>query len=102
MDMFDTVTFRYLLPDGMTGTEFQTKDLDCEREFYEISSEGRLLRWMDDGTRIDICFDGMMTLSDSDGYHLYFEHGTVKWIEVYSLGDNRWPFDPARVITDQG
>ena len=100
MGMFDTVTFRYLLPDGVTGTEFQTKDLDCECEFYEISSEGRLLRWMDDGTRNDICFDGMLTLSAGDGYHLYFEHGTVKWIEVYSRGDKRWPFDPARVMAD--
>lgn len=43
---------------------------------------------MDDGTRTDICFDGMLTLSAGDGYHLYFEHGTVKWIEVYSRGRN--------------
>ena len=53
MGMFDTVTFRYRLPDGVTGTEFQTKDLDCQSESYEISAEGRLLRWMEDGTRTD-------------------------------------------------
>ena len=40
MGMFDTVRFRYRMPDGVTGTDFQTDDLDCECEFYEISAEG--------------------------------------------------------------
>ncbi|EIV6184791.1 hypothetical protein [Klebsiella aerogenes] len=101
MGMFDTVTFRYRLPDGVIGTAFQTKDLNCECEFYEISSEGRLLRWMEDGTRTDTCFDGILTLSADDGYHLYFEHGMVKWIEVYSWGEKRWPFDPERVMAER-
>ena len=100
MGMFDTVRFRYRMPDGVTGTDFQTDDLDCECEFYEISAEGRLLRWMGDGTRTDTCFDGMLTLSAGDGYHLYFEHGTLAWIEVYSQGDRRWPFEPGRFMTD--
>jgi hypothetical protein len=99
--MFDTVRFRYRMPDGVTGTDFQTDDLDCECEFYEISAEGRLLRWMGDGTRTDTCFDGMLTLSADDGYHLYFEHGTLAWIEVYSQGDRRWPFEPGRFMTDR-
>lgn len=50
---------------------------------------------MGDGTRTDTCFDGMLTLSADDGYHLYFEHGTLAWIEVYSQGDRRWPLSPA-------
>ena len=100
MGMFDTVRFRYRMPDGVTGTDFQTDDLDCECEFYEISAEGRLLRWMGDGTRTDTCFDGMLTLSADVGYHLYFEHGTLAWIEVYSQGDRRWPFEPGRFMTD--
>lgn len=78
MGMFDRVTFLYRLPDRVTGTEFQTKDLDCQCESYEISAEGRLLRWMGDGTRTDTSFNGMLTLSADDGYHLYFEQGTVK------------------------
>ncbi|QBC03362.1 hypothetical protein EWI30_15275 [Enterobacter cloacae] len=45
MGMFDMVTFRYRMPDGKTGSEYQTKDLDCECAFYEISADGRLLRW---------------------------------------------------------
>lgn len=100
MGMFDTVTFRYRLPDGVRGTEFQTKDLDCQCDSYEISAEGRLFRWTGDGTRSDTCFDGMLTLSADDGYHLYFEHGTLAWIEVYSQGDKRWPFEPGRFMPD--
>ncbi|HHG1632899.1 TPA: hypothetical protein ACPUPC_005007 [Klebsiella pneumoniae] len=34
----------------------------------------------------------MTTLSASDGCRLYFEQGTLVWIEVYSQGDKRWPF----------
>ncbi|EPZ8357854.1 hypothetical protein ACXWYY_003395 [Enterobacter hormaechei] len=100
MGMFDTVTFRYRLPDGVTGTDFQTDDLACECEFYEISTEGRLLRWMEDGTRTDTCFDGVLTLSAGNGYHLCFEQGTVKWIVVYSKGDKRWPFEPERCLPE--
>ena len=70
MGMFDTVRFRYRTPDGVTGT------------------------------RTDTCFDGMLTLSADDGYHLYFEHGTLAWIEVYSQGDRRWPFEPGRFMPD--
>lgn len=94
MGMFDTVRFRYRMPDGVTGTDFQTDDLDCGCEFYEISAEGRLLRWMDDGTRTDTCLDGILTLSADDGYHLYFENGTVKWIEIYSQVTPVFPLVP--------
>ena len=72
MGMFDTVRFRYRMPDGVTGTDFQTDDLDCKCEFYEISSEGRLLRWQKNGELKDTEYNGMLTLSASDGYHLYF------------------------------
>lgn len=48
MGMFDTVTFHYRMPDGETCPEYQTKDLDCECAFYEISagdvcSAGRMM-----------------------------------------------------------
>ncbi|HCJ7367796.1 hypothetical protein [Enterobacter cloacae complex sp. 2022EL-00788] len=100
MGIFDTVTFRYRLPDGVTGTEFQTKDLDCQCEFYEISPEGRLLGWQKNDDLKDTEYNGMLTLSASDGYHLYFEQGTLAWIEVYSQGDRRWPFEPDRFMPD--
>jgi len=101
MGMFDTVTFRYRMPDGVTGTDFQTKDLESEGEFYEISPAGRLLRWQNKGGLKDTEFDGVLTLSAGDGYHLYFERGTLAWIEVYSQGEKRWPFEPARYMTEQ-
>jgi hypothetical protein len=53
MGMFDTVTFRYRMLDGETESEYQTKDLDCECAFYEISAEGRLLRWPDDADELN-------------------------------------------------
>ncbi|WP_158781315.1 hypothetical protein [Pantoea sp. BAV 3049] len=102
MGMFDTVTFRYRMPDGGTESEYQTKDLSCECEFYEVSAEGRLLKWQSDvGGNADTNSHGSFTMTASDGCHLCFEQGTLKWIEVYSQGDKRWPFDPARFMADQ-
>lgn len=69
MGMFDTVRFRYRMPDGVTGTDFQTDDLDCECEFYEISAEGRLLRWMGDGTRNIAILPPSLFINLSCGYH---------------------------------
>ncbi|EAB1660097.1 hypothetical protein HBZ99_005183 [Salmonella enterica subsp. enterica] len=90
------------MPDGVTGTDFQTKDLDRECEFYEISSDRRLLRWQDNGELKDTLFDGMLTVTANGGYHLHFMQGKLQWIEVYSQGDKRWPFDPERYLADQG
>lgn len=47
------------MPDGVTGTDFQTKDLDRECEFYKISSDRRLLRWQENGELKDTLFDGL-------------------------------------------
>ena len=46
--MFDTVTFRCRMPDGETGPDYQTKELDCECAGYQISADGRLLKWQTD------------------------------------------------------
>lgn len=103
MGMFDTVTFRYRMPDGETESEYQTKELDCECDDYEISAEGRLLKWQSDvGGYADTNFEGAFTMTANEGYRLYFEQGTLAWIEVYSQGDRRWPFEPARFVADQG
>ncbi len=102
MGMFDTVTFRYRMPDGRTETEYQTKEVDCECEFYEISAEGRLLKWQSDvGGNADTNFDGSFTMTANEGYRLYFEQGTLTGIEVYSQEDKRWPFEPERYLADQ-
>lgn len=102
MGMFDTVTFRYRMPDCETETEYQTKELDCECEFYEISASGRLLKWQSDvGGFADMNFDGSFNMSANEGYRLYFEQGTLKWIEPYSRTEERWPFEPARYLADK-
>ena len=100
MGMFDTVRFPYRMPDGVTGTDYQTKDLECECGLYEISLGGRLLCREDDGLK-DTEFDGVLTLSAGDGYHLCFRQGTLAWIQLHSQGDRRWPFEPVRFITDR-
>jgi hypothetical protein len=78
----------------------QTKGLDCECAFYEISAEGRLLRWPDDADELnETGFDGCITVCARQCYHLYFNQGQLEWIEGYS-GD-RWPFEPGRFMPDQ-
>lgn len=43
MGMFDNLLCEYPLPlDGMTGVEWQTKDLRCELETYRITADGVL------------------------------------------------------------
>lgn len=54
--MCDTVTFKYVMPDGVVGTRFQTKDLGCRSMYYEISSTGSLLRVEKEGEKRDIQF----------------------------------------------
>ncbi|HHJ2710234.1 TPA: hypothetical protein ACQJG0_004995 [Escherichia coli] len=58
--------------------------------------------WKGDGEPEDTWFDGMLTLSANDGYHLHFVQGTLKWIEIYSQGDRRWPFEPEHYLADKG
>jgi hypothetical protein len=57
---------------GIAGTDFQSKDLDCECEFYEITTESHLLRKLSAGKRSDTRFDEMRPLCSYDVYHLYF------------------------------
>lgn len=72
--------FRYRMPDGVTGTDFQTKDLDRECEFYEISSDRRLLRWQENGelkdTLFEVCYPPsfitvLLTLMEGCVHYIY-------------------------------
>ncbi len=93
--MFDTVRFRYRMPDGVSGSDFQTDDLDCECEFYEISAEGRLLCWPDDADELtETGFDGCITVCARQCCHLYFTHGQLEWIEVCSQDNSGIPLNP--------
>lgn len=90
------------MPDGETDPDYQTKELDCECAGYQISADGRLLkRQTGVGGFADTQFDGSFTVTGKAGYRLYFEQGTLAPIEVYSQDDRRWPFEPARYMTEQ-
>jgi hypothetical protein len=44
MGLYDTVKCDVPLPDGWTGTDMQSKDLDCGMDTYRISADGRLMQ----------------------------------------------------------
>ena len=44
MGMFDTLRFNYRMPNGYQGAEYQTSDLDCRLDQYEVTTAGRLTR----------------------------------------------------------
>jgi len=44
MGMFDEVIFSYRLPTGRESCNFQTTDLECTQDEYEITALGRLVR----------------------------------------------------------
>lgn len=44
MGSFDTLRFNYRMPNDYQGSEYQTKDLDCQRDQYEVTTAGRLTR----------------------------------------------------------
>ncbi len=44
MGMFDTVHFDYIMPDGINGKCYQTKDLDCNLEDFIITEKGELIK----------------------------------------------------------
>jgi hypothetical protein len=65
MGMFDSITFQ--------GIEYQTKDLDCNCDFYEINAEGRLMK---DGHYTGLDGQFCMT-SESSSYVMVFENGLL-------------------------
>lgn len=70
--MFDTVKFRYRMPDGETGPDYQTIELDGECASYQISADGRLLKWQTDvGGFADCIFRPKPTI-DSDVIRSHF------------------------------
>lgn len=100
MGMFDTVTFHYRMPDGETESEYQTKDLDCECAFYEISAEGRLLRWPENADELaETGFNWCITVCARQCYHLYLPMDSC---EVCSQDNKRYPFEPANALPELG
>lgn len=102
MGMFDEVRFRYRMPNGRDGCYFQTKDLECELDEYEVTPWGRLVRLVtgDETERPlgDLNHHGWLTIRDSfDYYRLDFVDGSLRAIQV--IGEEGWLlFDPANCI----
>lgn len=102
MGMFDEVSFSYRMPNGRDGCNFQTKDLECTLDDYEVSPSGRLIRVStdDEGERPlgDLNYSGWLDMRDSvDHYRLDFVNGSLRAIQV--IGEEGWLlFDPANCL----
>ena len=72
MGMFDNIKCAHPKPDGYTGKWFQTKDLDCRLDTFEITPEGELIRtksynWeteKQDTETVKIPFHGILNFYD--------------------------------------
>ena len=100
MGMFDSVTFKYQMPDGFEGCDFQTKDLASETDEYEVTAAGRLIRtFAGYHNQIgDIEYDGRVTLTSTSnshrvhGYTLVFKAGDLVLIECHQT-NSTLPFE---------
>ena len=96
-----------LLPDGITDSSWQTKDLDCTLEKYELLADGSLVKchpdniWKDKpnkyfftkvGTGYIELFDGRTTLAVhiTNGVADKIEIGDVPWGEGGLTPDPAW------------
>lgn len=71
MGMFDEVRFTRAMPDGFTakGT-YQTKDLACELDVYEVGDDDRL-------KKVATCFDGALAVPEDQDFH--------GWLRFYTF-----------------
>lgn len=104
MGMYDDVRFDYRMPDGYDRPDFQTKDLDCACDMYEINAQGRLVRLSSCGYPDDVllplgdlhfCGDlniytisgyGTAATSTWHDYTLTFVEGTLVVIKCNQTG----------------
>ena len=80
MGMFDDVKCKRTMPDGFEGEWFQSKDLSCELNTFEITDDGRFVQTGD-------CQDGKADLPvpkeiDFHGWlNFYTNDKTRGWLE---------------------
>ena len=95
MGMFDDIKCKRVMPDGFDGEWFQSKDLECLLNTYEITDDGRLIQIGDcvDGkvdfpTPREIDFQGWLRLYTLDKtgawreYNVKFTDGRLCRIET--------------------
>lgn len=105
MGMFDDITFRYRMPDGFDGDDYQSKDLDCSMDRYEVTPDGKLVRTYSSGYPDDIPqplgdvrHEGVLNIYTSVGrkwheYDLVFKSGTLISIRCNQT-DSELLFEP--------
>jgi hypothetical protein len=115
MGMFDDITFDYRMPDGFDGYGYQTKDLDCACDAYEITPVGRLILTYSSGYSNDDVekplgdtnFKGELNIYTSSGfgstrathdYNLMFVDGNLAVIKCNITGVEL-VFDPVNVAS---
>ncbi len=105
--MFDDVEFRYRMPDGYDGHEFQSKSLDCTGDQYVVTPEGRLHRRYCSGYPNEVrqplgelAFDGELNVYVSEfatevwhEYDLIFAQRSLREIKCHQTGE-RLVFEP--------
>lgn len=102
MGMFDELSFSYRMPNGRDGCNFQTKDLECRLDEYEVTPAGRLVRIVSEDPSErplgDVNHNGWLDIYHfADEYRLDFVNGSLRAIQV--VGEEGWLlFDPANCI----
>lgn len=102
MEMYDEVIFSYRLPNGREGGHFQTTDLECTQDRYEVTTSGRLVRvrTQDVCERPvgDLSYTGWLDIRDAvEEYRLEFTNGSLRAIQI--MDEDEWVlFDPANCI----
>lgn len=107
--LFDYIRFDYRMPDGFDGYEFQSRDLECACDPYEVNAAGRLMRLSSgggpDGTELpvgDLNYSGELNIYTNVGfgakrtwhdYNLTFVDGTLTVIKCNRSGIDLL-FDP--------
>jgi hypothetical protein len=94
MGMFDDILCKRPMPDGFAGPRYQTKDLDCDLDQYEITDAGRLVlvnKLGEPGVYRETNFHGWLNFYDysRDGwwrsYKAKFTDGQLQHIEVVAI-----------------
>lgn len=108
MGMFDYIKFRYRMPDGFDGfdgDQYQSKDLDCSLDQYEITPCGKLVRTYGSGYPDDVqrplsgvYLTGVLNICNGVGrkahvYDLVFRLGALVSIRCHQT-DSDLLFEP--------
>lgn len=111
MGMYDDVDIKLRMPDGYESDGYQSKDLDCMLDQYEVNGAGRLIRTyvggiLDEDFKRpagDVNFNGILNIYTSfftrqrHEYDLEFVDGTLKVIHCHQT-KTQMLFDPLETV----